>query len=219
VQRRRVVDLGADAGGGEVRAQAIAGVGAHDEVMVDVARVVGGDAHLGQPGQRGAVAIGAGPARGGPRRQVRQLGAEDRGLQRVEPEVAADRDVVVLGPRAVVAQERDPIGQRGIVGEHRAAVAAGAEVLGREERQRRRDAAHRRRADGLGRVLDDRHADRRPRRRAAEQVDQQRRRVRGPTAAATAWGSALRVASTSANTGRAPTRTIARRWRRTTAAS
>jgi hypothetical protein len=33
--------------------------------------------------------------------------------------------------------------------------------------------------------------------------------VRGPTAAATAWGSALRLASTSANTGRAPTRTIA----------
>jgi hypothetical protein len=34
-------------------------------------------------------------------------------------------------------------------------------------------------------------------------------RVRGPTAAAAAWGSALSVASTSANTGRAPTRTIA----------
>src|SRR6185369_5931121 len=94
-------------------------------------------------GERGRVGGGdPAPVRGG-RRQVDELAGEDRGLQPVQPAVAADPDVlVVIGAlgTAVVGQRPDPRGEVRVVGDDGAAVAPGAEVLARVEAERGCDA-------------------------------------------------------------------------------
>ena len=75
-----------------------------------------------------------GAPRGGPAGETRQLGGDDGGLQRVDAKVSADRDVVILGARAVVAEQGDAIGERGVVREDGPGIADRTEVLGREER-------------------------------------------------------------------------------------
>src|SRR5438552_17189629 len=67
--------------------------------------------------------------------QVPQLDAQDRGLDLVEAAVETDRLVAVLRGRAVDAQAAKLLGARRIVGGDRAAVARGAEVLRRKERE------------------------------------------------------------------------------------
>jgi hypothetical protein len=95
---------------------------------------------------------------------VPALYPQDAGLERVEPEVAADEVVVVLRVHAVSPEERHRAREAGVVGGHEPAVPEGAEVLAGEERKAPdvSDRAHRAvvmaGADGLGRVLDDGHA-------------------------------------------------------------
>ena len=60
---------------------------------------------------------------------MRQLHAQDGGLQWVEPAVVALHFVHVLHARAVVAQHAEAVGQLRVVGGHGAAVAHGAQVL------------------------------------------------------------------------------------------
>ena len=62
-----------------------------------------------------------------------ELDAEDRGLQRVQSEVAAHQGVGVFRLRAVAAELAYALGQVGVVGRHHAAVAVAAQVLRREE--------------------------------------------------------------------------------------
>ena len=62
-----------------------------------------------------------------------ELGAEDRGLQRVQSEIAAHQGVRVFRLRAVAAELAYALGQVGIVGRHHAAVAVAAQILRREE--------------------------------------------------------------------------------------
>ena len=66
---------------------------------------------------------------------MRQLHVEHRGLDLVEPEIAADELVVVLRLHAVHAQLHELRGQRFVVGDAGAGITEGAEVLGGEERQ------------------------------------------------------------------------------------
>ena len=90
-----------------------------------------------------------------------QFGQDDRGLEGVEAEIAADDLVVVLGPRAVRPQAHQLVGALRVVGDDHAAVAGRAEVLGREEGEaavmadRAGAAAFVLRADRLGGVFDD----------------------------------------------------------------
>src|SRR6185437_1786315 len=103
-----------------------------------------------------------GAARLVPAGQPLELGPQDHRLQRVEPAVAADDDVLVLAPAAVVGPDPDRVGEFGVVGDHRAGVAVCAEVLARVEAGGR-DAAEAglpavaAGALALGRVLDDAH--------------------------------------------------------------
>ena len=62
-----------------------------------------------------------------------QLDAQEGRLHLVEPRIEAALQVHVFHPAAVVAQHAQPLGQLGIVGGDRAAVAEGAEILGRKE--------------------------------------------------------------------------------------
>ena len=75
-----------------------------------------------------------------------QLHAQDRGLQLVQARVVADVLVGDLVLRAVEAQHPHAVGQRVVVGRDRAAVAEAAEVLRREEAERRRPSPARRAA-------------------------------------------------------------------------
>jgi hypothetical protein len=111
---------------------------------------------------------------------VWELDAQDRRLQRVEPRVVADQLEGLLVARPVEAQHPHALGDLVVACEHRAAVAEGAEVLGREEgqsggrAQRARAAGRRTRAERLRGVLEHGHAERLDlghRRDVAEQVD------------------------------------------------
>src|SRR5690606_9260801 len=98
----------------------------------------------------------------GPSVEIPELNAQDRGLQSVEPEIAADHGVVVLRLAAVNAQHPQLLGELGVVGDAHPPVAERAEVLAREERKAADIAeaagappVRERRADRLRRVLDD----------------------------------------------------------------
>jgi len=66
---------------------------------------------------------------------VRQLRPQHGSLDRVEPEVPTDRDVVILRPRAVHAEQRDSLGELGVVGEHGARIAQRPQVLRWKQRE------------------------------------------------------------------------------------
>src|SRR5690606_9333651 len=67
-----------------------------------------------------------------------ELLEQDRGLQRIEPPVDADPDVVVLVASLAMYPERpQQCGELPIVGKDGATVAVAAEGLGREKRRRR----------------------------------------------------------------------------------
>ena len=140
MKRHRIVDLGPDATRLQVRAKPVALRDANDELVVDV------PAPLGFDWQRDAAAETRGgkqlAVRGGiraaplvPPRQVRQLHAENRGLQRIHPEISADCLVHVLRMGAVIAQKPDARRELIIVGRHEPGIAEGADVLGRKERK------------------------------------------------------------------------------------
>ncbi len=93
---------------------------------------------------------------------MRQLDPQHGGLQRVQAEVAADALMDVLGLGAVIAQEPDLARQLLVARRDQPAVAEGAEILARKEREAA-DRAHRSclpavipRADGLRGILDHR---------------------------------------------------------------
>ena len=73
----------------------------------------------------------------GPLVEMRQLHAQDRRLELVQARVVADLLVVDLVARAVEAQDARLFGDPLVGGDDHAAVAEAAEVLGREERERR----------------------------------------------------------------------------------
>jgi hypothetical protein len=114
-----------------------------------------------------ALVVGAGM--GAPRRstpRAAQLDAQHGGLERVEAGVHADLVVLVAAGSSRARAAGQPVGERVVVGGDQAAVAGGAEVLGRVEAPA---AATRPRptgaapagvagADRLGGVLDQRHA-------------------------------------------------------------
>src|SRR5581483_3955187 len=93
--------------------------------------------------------------------EPRQLDAEERRLERVDPEVAAHELVEVLRLRAVRAQDAGPLGEGVVLGREEPRVPEGSEILGREEgiaakfAERPRGAALVARRERLGRVLDD----------------------------------------------------------------
>jgi hypothetical protein len=125
------------------------------------------------------------PARGAPAVELRELHAQDRRLQLVQPRLPADLLVRLLVPRAVEAQPAHAVGQRGVARRHRAAVAERPERLRRVEREGRERALRPGPAPvalgarRLGGVLDDGDPelglDLADRRHVAEQVDEDRR--------------------------------------------
>ena len=63
--------------------------------------------------------------------EMRQLRSQDRRLQRIEARIhAGDVADIALAP-AIFAQLRDALGERCVVGHHHAAIADGAQILGR----------------------------------------------------------------------------------------
>ena len=110
-----------------------------------------------------------------PSGEVREEHPQRRGLDRVEPRVRTDELERLLVARAVEAELAHTVGDAVVDARDKSAVAQREEVLRREEAERRADARRRRpgRAEGLRRVLEQRHAERRElgqRGRTAEQV-------------------------------------------------
>ena len=155
MERHRVIDLRADSALGQVRAQAVAIGRANHELIEDVERVrtLGGQhdrprrrrlarrvgqRHFGAAGrvrEQTAVARGVGAAGLGPRGEMRRFHPQHRGLQRIQPEIAADGLMVVLRFAAVIAHQSDARGERRVVRRHQSGVAERAEVLARKERE------------------------------------------------------------------------------------
>ena len=111
---------------------------AHDVQVPGRVGALGGDREarvVAEP--RGGVRAPGGAAALAPRVHVRELHAQRGGLQLVEAAVVADLREGLLVRRAVEAQRAHALGQRGVVGRDRAAVAQAAEVLGRVEGERR----------------------------------------------------------------------------------
>ena len=103
-------------------------------------------------GVAGAVAVVGG--------KVRELGAEEGGLERIHAEVGAEQLVMVLGLHAMDTEDASALGERVIGGGDEAGVAEAAEVLGREEAsgaeiaEGHGGAALPARAHGLGSIFD-----------------------------------------------------------------
>ena len=72
-------------------------------------------------------------ARRGPAVQIFQLHAQHRGLQLVDPEVAANHRVKIFRLPSVHAQDAHAFGQFGIVGSTESRVAEGTEILAGKE--------------------------------------------------------------------------------------
>jgi len=155
VQRRRVVDAGADARSPEFREHAVAFGDLYDVEMPDVlvALARGGQAHAGQVGQHLGVAGGGGAACGVPPVEAAQLCPEHGGLHRVEARVHACPVVHVLDRAAVCAEVPNVLRDVRVVGEHGAGIARGSEVLARVEARRGDPADRAGPADGRRRAL------------------------------------------------------------------
>jgi hypothetical protein len=162
MDRDRVVDGRRHAASGQVRAQRLAVVRADDEQVVDVVTAGHGlgaqldgavREALAQHRPELATAVVG-------RFEPRELRAQDRRLQGIEPRRGPDHAMVVAGLLTVRAQQAHPLGDLGVGRRHRAAVAPRPEVLGRVEReapgvaQRADAAAVIARAVGLRGVLD-----------------------------------------------------------------
>ena len=118
VDRRRVVDAGADPGLLEPGAQLVAARRLDDvEVVGMLAARTDGRRHERAAGERGVVARGelAPACIGGV--EMGELRGEDRRLQGVEPAVQPPQHVFEAMPLAVVAQQPRPLGD-GVVGGH-----------------------------------------------------------------------------------------------------
>ena len=167
VQRHGIVDLRADALGGQVSAQLVALARANHVLVEDVPEARHSRRHLhGWPkvsrAEQLVVMIRVGLPRARPGVEMLQLDHEHRRLQLVEPKVAADQRVVVLRLAAVHAQDAHALVQPAVVADAHAGVAECAEILRREERQAAdvADAAgppavRQRGADRLRGILDD----------------------------------------------------------------
>ena len=130
MQRERVVDRVPYALRLEMRLKLVASR-CPDGVLVEdvhVGRIGVRRAERRMAGERLGVAGGVPGPRGAPVGEVRQLGQQDRGLQRIQPAVEPET-VQVARVRAVVAQFADPRFDVRIVGHHRAAIAEGAEIF------------------------------------------------------------------------------------------
>ena len=121
---------GVDALFRQVRGQAIPPRRADHVAVVDVPVVgpLGRGDDFGA-GQQVVVTRRSRPALLGPLFEMRQLGAQDRRLQRIQPRAPAQLHVLVLADPAVVAQPADARQQRGIAPGDHAAVAVAAQVL------------------------------------------------------------------------------------------
>jgi hypothetical protein len=134
-ERTRVVHGGLDSAAGEVRAHAFPLGHAHDVVVDGVGGVAREAPHAVREG--GVVARGEGAPTRHPRRQVREVGEEDGGLEGVESRVGADHSVDILvkmrRDEAVVRESTDTFREVGVVGEDDTCVPRGAEGLRREK--------------------------------------------------------------------------------------
>src|SRR5213595_1998043 len=166
VQRDGVVDLRTHPGLPEVLLEVVPARGPNHILIEDVAMAVQrarrshviADARLPE---RGRVVPGVFLTTGRPPVQMLELDEQDGGLQLVEPEVAADDEMVIPGLAAVDSQDFQALRQREIVGHAHARVAERAQVLRRKEGGAADVAdpagatrARIFRADGLRRVLD-----------------------------------------------------------------
>ena len=106
---------------------------------------LGRDSHA----RSGQLRLIGGGQRSAPSRRTRQSSQprpEDRRLHFVEARVYAELDVPIALGLAAVAQSSQPIGERGVIGDDRTAVAKSATALGGVEAGR---SANAKRADRL----------------------------------------------------------------------
>ncbi len=161
MHRHRIMDERADAARGQTLAQRLAREMAHDILVEDVLGAVparrkrercAGETCVVEPRQflaRAVLVV-----------ERRQLRAEHRGLERIEPRVHAGHGAQVALAPAIFAQLPHARGERRIVRRDRAAVAERAQVLGRIEAEggnigdRAEPPAMKPRAVRLGAVLD-----------------------------------------------------------------
>ena len=166
VDRRAVVAASADAVLRERMHQPVGVIGEDHEEVVDVLGALGGRGQLEVLAEPGTlVALGDLPPGGVPAVELGQQHPQDPRLERIEARVVAHVRVVELVLRAVEAQHARPLGDLGVVGGDRTAVAEAGKVLGGEEAERGRvaeRARHRpaeRRSGRLGGVLEHGHAE------------------------------------------------------------
>ena len=168
VQGDRIVHLGADPAGLKIGAKVFPFRDANDELVVDMCA-------LGRPRRKrhGAdetgfveqrfVPLRIAAARRGPVIEMRKLHAQDRGLERIEPEIRADQIVMIFDLAAVLPDRAHLARKRAVGRRHQTRVAERTQILRRKEREaaERTDAsdgpAPVARANCLRRILDDRH--------------------------------------------------------------
>jgi hypothetical protein len=159
------VHAGADTLLAQGAEDAVAVVDLDDEEVVDLlhARRIGLREDELDPVHGVPVAVGGGATFAVPPVQERQLHTQEGGLQIVEARRAGESQMAIRVVRRapVMAQGPDGRDELLVIGDHRAAVTEGAEVLGRVEAERRcraprpHPAVAERGTVGLGRVLDD----------------------------------------------------------------
>lgn len=134
VDRDGVVHLGADSVVFQRSAETVPAGDAHDEEMLDGRRrgeFWGGG--QGKLGEGGSIVGRDGPTALVPTRQVREFGAEDGGLEFIEPGVEAEFDVVIAVRLPVVPEVPEP-GLEGSGGSgYGSSVSQGSEILARIE--------------------------------------------------------------------------------------
>ena len=154
MRRQRVMHLGLDTVRLQMRLQRIALRAANHEQMPGVLLFAhhGRQADLRVP-DTVAIAARHAAAPGDVVVEILQLHPQQRGLHFVESRVASLEQVAILYVGAVVAQRRDPLRQRAVVGHHRAAVAQRAKILGGEKTEGRRVAERTRLAADAHRTM------------------------------------------------------------------
>ena len=130
VERKRVIDFGANAVGSQVLAQAIPPGSANDELVVDMPGHVERNHELGwnsgRASEKRTVAVGIRPTGRGPFGKLAELHAQDGGLKRVQTKVSANEVMNVFRLASVGAQNRDLVSESVVVGEQGTAIAHSA---------------------------------------------------------------------------------------------
>src|SRR6266403_180986 len=142
MKRDRIVNLGPNFIAGQMRSQFVSRLRSNNELMIDVmiadAFPIGfgwEDDRIAKfvPRKFLAIKISGGTTGGRPVREMRQFHLKNRRLQFIEPEISADKLMVISRFHSMLAADSEARRQIFVVTNNCACVAGGTEILGRVE--------------------------------------------------------------------------------------